>query len=188
MANGDREDQDYDLDVGDDDTDEQQSSDEELERAKRALKKANAEAKKYRLRLKEYLKNNDADNENNKSSISQERIREEVSEAEESRWKGRMVRQAAKAALLEAGLQGDATKLARLVDENDVEIDDDGEIVDGLEEQIDSIKEDYPELFEEQTKANRRTRIDGSDRGGRPQRRLTTAEMIQEKALRTKVR
>jgi hypothetical protein len=185
----------------DDDDDDKQPTKEELARMQRALTKANAEAKKNRLRYKALLdkttggKPDDGDGKDDKNKdreIDRERVRNEVSEAEESKWKKRVVRQAAKAALLEAGLQGDPTKLARLVDEDDVEVDDDGEIADGLEEQIDSIKEDYPDLFEDKNaspaKSTRRTRIDGGNRERPPARKLSSAEKIQQQALRAKRR
>jgi hypothetical protein len=189
------------VDDDDDDDDDKQPTKEEVARMQRALTKANAEAKKNRLRYKALLEKttngkSDAgdgkDDKNKDREIDRERVRNEVSEAEESKWKKRVVRQAAKAALLEAGLQGDPTKLARLVDEDDVEVDDDGEIADGLEEQIDSIKEDYPDLFEDKNapppKSTRRARIDGGDRGRPPARKLSSAEKIQQQALRTQRR
>jgi hypothetical protein len=124
--------------------------------------------------------------------IDRERVRHEVSEAEEAKWKKRVVRQAAKAALLEAGLQGDATKMARLVDEDDVDVDDDGEISDGLDDQIESIKEDYPDLFEDKSvppaKTARRTRIDAGNQRPPQQRKLSSAEKIQQQVLSTKIR
>jgi hypothetical protein len=186
----------------DDDDDDKQPTKEDFERMQRALTKANAEAKKKRLQYKALLEKTtggkpDAgdgkDDKNKDREIDRERVRNEVSEAEESKWKKRVVRQAAKAALLEAGLQGDPTKLARLVDEDDVEVDDDGEIADGLEEQIDSIKEDYPDLFEDKSAAppknTRRSRnIDGGNRERPPARKLSSAEKIQQQALRTQKR
>jgi hypothetical protein len=168
---------------------------EEFARVKNALKKANTQAKTHRLKLKKFLENPDEksgskDSKDDKAKeVDRERIRHEVSEVEESKWKKRVVRQAAKAALLEAGLKGDPTKLARLVDEDDVEVDDDGDITDGLEDQIESIKEDYPDLFKDEDtpppKNTRRTRIDGGDRGRPAQRKLSSAEIIQQQALRT---
>jgi hypothetical protein len=185
---------DDDLNMPDDDDDDQDQgpSREEHERVKRALAKANNEAKKHRLRLKQYLANkddDDVDDDKGKKKIDRERIRDEVSEAEETKWKQRVVRQAARAALLEAGLIGDATKLARLVNVTDVEVDDDGDVTDGLQDQIDEIREDYPDLFEDRGVDRKQRRgmrgIDGGDRGGnRPPRKLSSAEKIQELALR----
>ena len=192
---------DFDTIIDDDDRDDDDSepTKEELARMQRALTKANSEAKKNRLRYKQLLaktvdgKSTDGDGKEDKNKeIDRERIRNEVSEAEEARWKKRVVRQAAKAALLEAGLTGDATKMARLVDEDDVDVDDDGEISDGLEEQIESIKEDYPDLFEDKNapppRTTRRTRIDGGSRERPPQRKLTSAEKIQQQVMKTNTR
>jgi Phage minor structural protein GP20 len=192
----DRDVDDFDATIDDDDDDDEYTppSREEHERMKRALAKANNEAKKSRLKLKELLKaspeGKDGKPDDKNKELDRERIRSEVSEAEEARWKKRVVRQAAKAALLEAGLRGDPTKLARLVDEDDVEVDDDGEISDGLEEQVDSIKEDYPDLFEDKnTPPPRNTRRASINAGGSrerpPARKLTSAEKIQQQVLRT---
>jgi hypothetical protein len=183
---------DDDLNMPDDDNDDQDQgpSKEEHERVKRALAKANSEAKKHRLRLKQYLANKDDDDDEGKNKkVDRERIRDEVSETEETKWKQRVVRQAARAALLEAGLIGDAAKLARLVNVVDVEFDDDGDVTDGLQDQIDEIREDYPDLFEDRGVDRKQRRgmrgIDGGDRGGnRPPRKLSSAEKIQELALR----
>jgi hypothetical protein len=191
----DRDVDDFDVDIVDDDDDEYTPpTREEHERMKRALAKANNEAKKSRLKLKDLLKaapeSKDGKTDDKSKELDRERIRSEVSEAEEARWKKRVVRQAAKAALLEAGLRGDPTKLARLVDEDDVEVDDDGEISDGLEEQIDSIKEDYPDLFEDKnTPPPRNTRRASINAGGSrerpPARKLTSAEKIQQQVLKS---
>ena len=200
QGNNSNSDDDFDVDVDlrdDDDRDdngddEQTPSPEEFARMQRALTKANREAKKNRLRLKEFLNtsNDGKDGDDKNKRVERERIRDEVSEVEETRWKKRVVRQAAKASLLEAGLTGDASRLARLVDEDDVDVDDDGEITDGLEEQIEQIKEDYPDLFEDRTERKKERRslrgIDGSDRGnGRPPRKLSSAERIQQQVLKT---
>lgn len=201
MTVDDHNDDDFDAIVDDDDLDDddKQPTKEDLARMQRALTKANAEAKKNRLRYKALLErttdgksDKDGTGDSKNREIDRERIRNEVSEAEEARWKTRVVRQAAKAALLEAGLQGDATRLARLVNESEVEVDDDGEIADGLDEQIESIKEDYPDLFEDKNatppKNARRARIDGGNRDRPPPRKMTSAERIQQQALRTQRR
>lgn len=182
-----------DFDIVDDDADEQDRppSREEFERTKRALAKANREGKKHRLQLREVLaSSSDSNGDDKKRELDRERIRDEVSEVEESRWKKRVVRQAAKASLLQAGLIGDATKLARLIDEDNVDVDEDGEVTDGLDEQIEEIRGDYPDLFEDRTAERKQRRqglrgIDGGDRGDRrPARTLSSAERIQEMALR----
>lgn len=205
MANENEDDFDVEI-VDDDDFDDEEGrtvSLEEHERTKRALAKANREAKKHRLRLKNLLKegkegNSGDDNKDGSGKdrkIERERIREEVSEAEEARWKKRVVRQGAKAALLEAGLLGDPTKLARLIDEDDVDVDEDGEITDGLEEQIEEIRNDYPDLFEDRSKERKKEKerpslrgIDGASTGGQVRRKLSSAEKIQQQALATKRR
>lgn len=73
-----------------------------------------------------------------------------VREAEErvaEKYKGIVVRSEAKAAFVEAGLKGSPAKLIKLIDLDEVEVDDDGDVV-GLEDQIKQIKKEFPELFE----------------------------------------
>lgn len=144
---------------------------DEWERTQTALKKANDEAKNHRLKLKEAQKaTEDADG----------KAAREATEAAERRYKPIAVRSSARAAFLEAGL-ADArpervSKLMRMLDMDAIDIDDDGEVT-GLDDQVATIKADYPELF-----AKAKTpvpRIDGSNRNaGNGQSPKTTGEKI----------
>lgn len=73
----------------------------------------------------------------------------------ETKWKSRFVTVAATAALTAAGGKNPA-KLLRLLDTSDLEVDDDGD-VDGLEDQIDELKGEFPELFGQVVKAEKKT-------------------------------
>lgn len=76
----------------------------------------------------------------------------EAARAEEAaKFKPIVVTKAARAALLEAGLATDTPaekvkKMMRLIDFDDIDFDEDGEIS-GLEDQVEQIKTDFPELF-----------------------------------------
>ncbi|MEU9819200.1 phage scaffolding protein [Pseudonocardia alni] len=174
------------IEVGeDDDSDDDEDEDgekewtpptkAEWEKVQRSLKRANESAKKRRVEQK--------------NTGSDDAVKK-AEEAAEKRFKPVAVRSAAKAALLEAGLN-DASddrikKLMRMIDMDDVEIDDDGD-VEGLEDQIDSIKEDFPALFEKKTEGGTRrraTRLDASGRngGGGPTKK-STAERLAASAL-----
>lgn len=106
------------------------------------------------------------------------RVRGEV----EQQWKPRVVNASARAAFVEAGLvlpKGkESSALARvlkLVDVAELEVGDDGTI-DGLDEQIEDIKGDFPELFA--PRGVRPGRVDGADRGNGSRKPLTSAEKI----------
>lgn len=88
---------------------------------------------------------------------SEKAIRE-AAEAGEAKFKAPLVRTAARAALIQAGalasVEGDKEKgearlrrLLKLVDMDDVTVDSDSGEVLGLEDQIEAMQADYPELF-----------------------------------------
>lgn len=64
------------------------------------------------------------------------------------KFQGKMVNAAAREALKDAGVQSaNVARLVRLLDLDGVQIDDDGEVVEGLDEQIESLKSEMPQLF-----------------------------------------
>lgn len=92
----------------------------------------------------------------------------------EAKYKPVVVRQAAKAAFTEAGLilpkgrSSEALSRAlKLLDMAELDLTDDGE-VEGLEDQIEDLKAEYPMLF---ASTRRPGRIDGADRDGAAARR-----------------
>lgn len=143
---------------------------DEHEKIQRALAKANAEAKTHREKLRELQTKTEGD---------AEKAAREQAEAAEKKYKPLAVRSAAKAAFLEAGLQGSSpervTKLVRMLDLDAITVDDDGDVV-GLEDQVKSIKADYPELFATQDK--RPPRVSGADKPPANGRVLSTGEKI----------
>ena len=138
---------------------------QEWEKVTKALAKANSEAKKKRLEAKGATKETD------------DAAQAAAAEAEKT-WRPRLVRAEARAALVAAGAPADRVgKLLRLIDVDDVEIGDDGEL-DGLEGQIDEIKADYPELFSAPEERPRRApRMNAADRSA-PIRKSTSADLI----------
>lgn len=121
------------------------------------LKKANAQAASHRKEADELKRRGETDTE-----AAVRSAREEAEKAAEDVWKPRFVRKAAAAALVEAGLNGPADRLLKLIDMDEVEIDEDGELS-GLDQQVRSLKKDFPSLFG----ARGGGAIDGADRGGR---------------------
>jgi len=184
------DDDDFDVDVddnADDDTEYVAPTQDEWERVQRALSRAKKEARERRLKLKELTaKGGDGDGNN---AVDAERIRMDAQEAEEAKWKRRTVIQAAASRLAQAGLVGDPSRLANLVDAEQVNIAEDGEI-DGLDDQIEDIKDDYPSLFRDAGVGTRTTRVDAADKGRRQarERPMSSAERIQAQAMRRTAR
>jgi hypothetical protein len=146
-------------------------TEDEWKRTQAALAKANTEAKQRREQLQAAQRQTEDD--------AGKAVRE-AQEAAERRLKPVAVRAAAKAAFLEAGLQGGSDRVAKMVkllDLDALDIDADGE-VSGLTEQITTVKADYPELFGSQEKQTRAPRVSASDRPGTNGRTLTTGEKI----------
>lgn len=91
-------------------------------------------------------------------------------------WKPIIVNQAARAALVEAGLIGKPDRLLRLLDPEDIDVDPESGEIDGLDEQIAELRREYKHLF-------RRTgtrRLDASrdrDGDGRGRGKLTATEL-----------
>lgn len=109
----------------------------------------------------------------------------EAEERTASKFRGIAVNQAARAALASSGVQtSNVSRLVRLLDLDEVQIDDDGEIVEGLDEQIEALKADLPQLFRpaeaEKPKPRRAPapRVSASDRAAVEERPRTTADQM----------
>lgn len=106
---------------------------------------------------------------------------------EADRFKPMVVRTAAKAALSEAGLivpkgRESATyaRVIRMLDLSDVEVGDDGD-VDGLTDQIEDIKADFPDLFRDTKKV---VSIDSAGKSTGPgAKKLTTDEILAKQLM-----
>ena len=139
-----------------------------------ALKAARKDAREYKAQLEEL-----------KAKGGDRPLDEVIAEAESNataKWKPLMVRAAARAAFAEAGLalpegrQEEAFQRAvRLLDEDALTISEDG-LVEGLAEQVESIRKDFPDLF---TTA-RRPRIQAADRPAGPKPAPTAADRLAE--------
>lgn len=104
----------------------------------------------------------------------------EADKQAEAKYKPILVKQAARGALIEAGLivakgkeQTAIGKALKLIDMDEVELDEDGE-VEGLDEQIQELKESFPELFVK--KGGRR--IAGEERGRAPGSAKSSADAL----------
>ncbi len=127
-----------------------------------ALRKARREAKRAKSEQPTETKPDDGPD--------AKQAAEQATKAAEGKWKPLMVKAAARSAFVEAGLtlprDGADTAMGRvlkMLDMDDLEITDDGQ-VDGLREQVEDIRRDFPELFA--TAARRPARVDGADKPG----------------------
>lgn len=119
------------------------------------------------------------------------RVRE-ANEAAEAKYKPVAIKAAARAALVEAKVKGDPGRAVKLMDMSAIDIDEDGEHV-GLEDQIDLVRAEFPEMFEseddesEKPKAKPRKAVAKVNPGNKSTpvkengRKLTSAEKIAAK-------
>ncbi|MFG3051898.1 phage scaffolding protein [Kitasatospora sp. NPDC048239] len=128
-----------------------------------ALRKANEEAKRNRLALKQ-LEAKGRENEGD-----HERAIREATEAAESQWKPRIINQAARAALAEAGVAGGPSRVLKLLDTDSLSVDDDGDVI-GLDSEIDRLRTDYPELFARPEPAKPKARPTAAPRQAAPEK------------------
>jgi len=120
---------------------------------------------------------------------------EDAVTAERAKWQREIVHERAEKELIKAGLhipEGDDGKrlkrLLRTIDYDKVEFED-GEIY-GLDDQLDDLKNDYPELFRkpETESADNKPRIrapkgDAADKKNAPQKPKTTGELYAQRIL-----
>lgn len=125
---------------------------EEWERVRRTLVKR----KEEKLAVQRDL-NSLRDKYKEQETETEKAVRE-AEERTEARYKPIAVKKAVRASLIQAGatasVEGDKektearlTRLMKFVDIGELSIDDDGEVL-GVEEQVDALRADYPELFE----------------------------------------
>lgn len=137
----------------------------ELAKLRAALKKSNDDAKRHRLALKE-REDRDRANEGDLDKA----LREAREEAENT-WKPRIVSQAARAALAEAGVAGGPDRVLRLLDTQSLSVDDDGDVI-GLDSEIDRLRAEYPEFFTkpEAEKPKAKPRPTGAPKAAAPEK------------------
>lgn len=121
---------------------EEEQDDEILgEPGKKALEKERAARKALEAEVKELRQQTEDEDERRLREA-----REEAAGEAETKWKARVVRAEARALLAAEGAKGNASKLLKLIDTDEVEVDEDGDVI-GLEDAIETLKEDFPELF-----------------------------------------
>lgn len=139
----------------------------EWERTQAALRKANEDAKRHRIRnreLEEQTRTNETDT---------ERAVREAREEGEKRFREPMKRSGVKAALIEAGFAG-PDRLLKLVDWDALSVDDDGDLI-GVEPEVGRLKSEYPE-FLQQDKPKPKPKPTGAPRQPGAEKPKSTAE------------
>lgn len=141
---------------------------DDFEAVKKALKKANHEAAKYRHELKELREQTESEQE---KALRQ--AREEAANEAKQEYVQLVARAEAKAKLREAGVTGNIDRLIKLIEFDELEVNEDGG-VDGLDDQINGLKEDYKELFDKTRSA---PKVDAGDKAP-PSAPKSSAEKI----------
>jgi len=116
------------------------------------------------------------------NETADETARREAAEAAQKAADAKYKPISARAALLEAGVKPSRVKGAlKLLDMDEIEIDADGEVT-GLDSQVDSLREEWPELFAD-VEAERKPEVkrpargaDGADKKAPPKKELTASE------------
>jgi hypothetical protein len=137
---------------GSGDEDEYKAPDkDEWTRTQAALAKANGEAKKYRLALKAAKTNASNASSGASGGTDVETLKRAAAEEVEAKYRPQIMRTQVKAALAASGLV-DADKpevlkaAVRLVDLDDLDLDEDGDVV-GLDEAVAALKTSFPAMF-----------------------------------------
>ncbi|MET8915408.1 hypothetical protein ABZX40_13550 [Streptomyces sp. NPDC004610] len=143
-------------------------SEAEWRRTQVALKKANDDGKRHRLRNKEL---EDAARVN---ETDHEKALREAREEGEKRFREPMKKAGVRAALAEAGFAS-PDRLMKLVDWDAVSVDDDGDLV-GVEAEVDRVKNEYPELLP-QDRPKPKARPTGAPKPAAVERAKSTAEI-----------
>ena len=156
----------------DDDPDEGKSEDElraELKAVRKSLGKANGQSARNRKRRRELeaelsgrTSKKPKANADDDDEVDIDAIRAQAQAEGKKAGEAIVKRSKVEAALAKAGITDDKTlaRLARGVDLDDLDLNDDG-TVDGLDEVIDELREDLPALFEKPRR--RRTSVAGPD-------------------------
>jgi hypothetical protein len=150
-------------------------SETEWRKTQAALKKANEDGKRHRLRnkeLEEAARSNETEH---------EKALREAREQGEARYRAPLVKAAARAALSEAGLSGTTDRVMRLLDLEALSVDDDGDVI-GVDGEVARLKQEYPEFFQS-AKPKPKPRPTAADRQPAEEKPRSSAERHAMKVL-----
>lgn len=143
-------------------------SKDEWARTQAALRKANDDAKRHRLRNKELEEKARGD------ETEHEKALREAREEGEQKYREPMKRSGVRAALAEAGFAS-PDRLMKLIDWDAITVDDGGELI-GAEAEVDRVKTEYPELLP-QEKPKPKVRPTGAPKPAAAEKPKSTAEI-----------
>jgi hypothetical protein len=136
---------------------------------KSALQKERDRAKNAERQLRELRRRNESDG---------EKMQREAEEEAEKRYKPQAIKAYAQGALAAAKIKGDPARATKLLDMEELDLDEDGTVI-GLDEQIAQLKTDYPDLFEPAVVRKRvSTKVDGAGKKAPSTEPKTSAEKI----------
>lgn len=150
-------------------------SEAEWRKIQAALKKANEDGKRHRLRNRELEEKTRA------NETEHEKALREAREEGEKRYRAPLVKAAARAALSEAGLGGSTDRVMRLLDLESLSVDEDGDVI-GLAGEVTRIKDEYPEFFQTE-KPKPKARPTAADRKPADEKPKSSAERHAMKVL-----
>lgn len=129
---------------------------DEWSKTQRQLKRANAQAAKFRKAAEDKPEGEAAE-------VDVEAAKEEARKEAETKYKSRIVNAEAKAQLAKMGLKGKPDRLLTLLNLSEVDIEEDD--IFGLDDQLEAIKADFPDLFDaRKIKGERRLSTDAADK------------------------
>lgn len=148
----------------DDDSDDEDDDEKLKEPGKKALAKERERNKELRRRLRE------AEAKAAEKAGDQGEDTEKAREEEREKWKPKVISAAARAALTEAG-GSDLKALLKLIEHDDLDVADDG-TVDGLDDEVERLKDEHPALFSRR----RGSKLETGDRGTGKKKPMTATE------------
>lgn len=149
---------------------------DEWSKLQRQLKRANNQAVKYKQAAKEKETTAPSDDE-------VEAAKAEAEKAVEAKYKTRIVNSEAASMLKDMGLKGKPDRLLKLLDLDEIDVEDDG--VEGLEEQLDALKADFPDLFEDKRKPKSDKRLSADAAEKPPAKPVESSADILARKMRT---
>lgn len=164
----------------------------EIAELRRKLAKTRGESARRRKQIATLQSEIDASKDNSEEAKSAREAEARGFKDAEDKYRPKIINLAGRNALLAAGVPASKVRRAlKLIEMDDVEIDDDGEVI-GIEDAVDELKEDWPELFaakseekEENPRGNRSSApkvkssdVNGAGRKGSAPKKLNADEEL----------
>jgi hypothetical protein len=149
-----------DLEQDEESTEEPQAGSEDIEKLKSALEKERQKSARLKAKLGGYVKNHGS----LPKAEDEDAVKQQISVVLQQA-NSRLALAEVKAALAARGVKNPA-RIARLATLDDLSVTDDGDI-EGLDDVVDALEEDYPEFFEQHSEPSQRKPAGSVDAGRR---------------------